>query len=416
MKKPTVRELEQKIADLEKELTRYSRLEQRLVEKGKEWQELLKSAPDIILMTDRDGKILYLNRAVSGYSVKEAIGKSVYEYIPPEHHSLVKELMEQVFKTGNAVTSEFRGAGPDGSVSWYSTRIGPIKRVGKVVAVAQVSTDITGQKLAENARRQSEERVKALLNASTESAFLADTDLNVLAANEIGARRLGRTIEEIIGKNGADILPADVFKRRRKEALKVIRTGRPARIQDEREGRVMDTSIYPVFNERGKVAQLAVFARDITDQRRAEDALQEGRRELEEVNSALRFLLRQREEDQTEFEERVMLNVKELVVPYVEKLRKQGLDSKSMTYLNILESNLTDIISPFAHTLSSQYSSLTPTEIQTAQLIKEGRTSKEIAELLNVSTRTIESHRQNIRVKMGLHTKKANLRSYLLSM
>jgi DNA-binding CsgD family transcriptional regulator len=178
----------------------------------------------------------------------------------------------------------------------------------------------------------------------------------------------------------------------------------------------MDTCVYPVFDERGKVIQFAIYSRDITDQRRAEEALQEGRKELEEVNRALRFLLRQREEDQTEFEERVMLNVKELVVPYIEKLKKRGLGSIQEAYLNILESNLNDIISPFAHTLASEYSSLTPTEIQTAQLIKEGRTSKEIAEILNVSTRTIESHRQNIRVKMGLHTKKANLRSYLMSM
>jgi DNA-binding CsgD family transcriptional regulator/PAS domain-containing protein len=228
--------------------------------------------------------------------------------------------------------------------------------------------------------------------------------------------RLGRTVEEMVGSNIDDLLPADVAKHRKKECRRVIRTGQPVRFEDEREGRMMDTTVYPVFDERGKVIQFAIYSRDITDQRRAEEALQEGKRELEEVNRALRFLLRQRGEDQTEFEERVMLNVKELVVPYVEKLKKHGLGSKQEAYLNILESNLNDIISPFAHTLSSKYSSLTPTEIQTAQLIKEGRTSKEIADLLNVSTRTIESHRQNIRVKMGLHTKKANLRSYLLAM
>ena len=416
MKNPNVKDLKQKIADLEKEVIRCSRAVGRLQEKDKDLEALLESAPDIILMTDRDGKILYINRAVSGYSVKEATGKSAYEYIPPEHQSFVKELIKQVFKTGSPAGSEFRGAGPDGSVSWYSTRIGPIKRKGKVVAVAQVSTDITERKLAEAACKEFEEREHALLNASSESAFLGDTDFNILAANEIGAKRLGRTVEEIVGKNVADILPPDVFKRIKREAKKVFRTCQPLRAQDEREGRMMDTTMYPILNEHGNVIQLAVYSRDITDQRRAEEALHEGKRELEEVNSALRFLLRQREEDQTGFEERVMLNVKELVVPYVEKLRKHGLDSKSMAYLNILESNLNDIVSPFAHTLSSQYSSLTPTEIQTAQLIREGRTSKEIAELLNVSTRTIESHRQNIRVKMGLHTKKANLRSYLLSM
>lgn len=416
MKKPTVKELGQKIVELEKEVIRRSRAEQKLIEKDKEWRELLKSAPDIILMADRDGKILYINRAVSGHSVKGATGKSVYEYIPPEHHGLVKESVGQVFKTGSALTSEFRGAGPNGSVSWYSARIGPIKRRGKVVAVTLVSTDITDQKQAEEGYRESQEREHALLHASSETAFLMDKDGTILAMNETAAQRFGKTAAEVVGKYGYGLLPPDVAKLRKKQVNKVIRSGRPVRFQDTRAERIMDTTIYPILNEKGKVVQLAIYGRDITDQRRAEEGLREGKRELEEVNSALRFLLKQREEDQAEFEERVMLNVKELVVPYVEKLKKHGLDSKQMAYLNILESNLNDIISPFAHSLSSQYSSLTPTEIQTAQLIKEGRTSKEIAEILNVSTRTIESHRQNIRVKMGLHTKKANLRSYLLSM
>ncbi len=415
-KKPTVKELEEKVVELEREVVRCKRAEERLREKDKEWRALVKSAPDIILMVDREGKILYINRAVSGFTVKEATGKSVYKYIPAEHRDLTRKAIKRVFSTGDTVSFELRAAGPNGSLSWYSTRLGPIKRGSKVVSVTQVSTDITEQKLAEAAGKQSEERVKALLNASTESAFLGDKDWAVLAVNETGAQRLGKTVEEIIGAKIDDLFPPDMAKRRKKEANRVFRSGQPVRFQDECEGRVMDTTIYPIFNERGKVVQFGIYSNDITDQRRAEEALEEGKREVEEVNSALRFLLKQRGDDQTEFEERIMLNVKELVVPYVGKLKKHGLDPKQIVYLNILESNLNDIVSPFAHTLSSQYSSLTPTEIQTAQLIKEGRTSKEIAELLNVSARTIESHRQNIRVKMGLHTKKANLRSCLLSM
>jgi PAS domain S-box-containing protein len=416
MKKPTLRELEQRIAELEKEVIRSSRVQERLAEKDKEWRSLLKSVPDIILMVDRGGKILYINRTVPGYTVKGATGKPVYDYIPPEYQKLTEEAIEEVFTTGKTLTFEIRASGPKGVLSWYATRLGPIRRGREVIAVAQVSTDITERKLAEAAKRESDERERALLNASTESAFLASKDLTVLAVNEIGARRLGLTVEEVVGTHIDDLFTPDVAKRRKREGKRVIRSGQPVRFQDEREGSIMNTTIYPIFNEQRKVIQLSIYSRDVTDQRRAEEALQEGKRELEEVNSALRFLLKQREEDQGEFEERVMLNVKELVVPYVEKLKKHGLDSKQMAYLNILESNLNDVISPFAHTLSSQYSSLTPTEIQTAQLIKEGRTSKEIAELLNVSTRTIESHRQNIRVKMGLHTKKTNLRTYLLSM
>lgn len=147
-----------------------------------------------------------------------------------------------------------------------------------------------------------------------------------------------------------------------------------------------------------------------------EAALEAKTKELEEVNSALTVLLKQRDQDKTELEEKVILNVKELVVPYVEKLKNVRLDNRQKTYLGILESNLNNIVSPFAHKLCSKYTCLTPTEIKTAHLVKDGRTTKEIAELLNSSIRTIESHRLSIRAKMGLKNKGTNLRSYLLSM
>jgi DNA-binding NarL/FixJ family response regulator len=87
-----------------------------------------------------------------------------------------------------------------------------------------------------------------------------------------------------------------------------------------------------------------------------------------------------------------------------------------MTYLRILEANLNNIVSPFVHKLFSKYSALTPKEIQVAQLIREGKNTREMAELLSSSKRTIESHRQSIRNKLGIKDTKANLRSYLFSM
>ncbi len=137
--------------------------------------------------------------------------------------------------------------------------------------------------------------------------------------------------------------------------------------------------------------------------------------ELEEVNTALRVLLKQKNEDKTELEKKVLVNVKELVVPYAKKLKESGLDAKQKAYLSILESNLNDIISPFVYKWSSKYLGLTPTETQVANLVKHGRTTKEIAGIMNLSRKTVEFHRDNIRKKIGIKNKKANLRIYLQS-
>ena len=128
------------------------------------------------------------------------------------------------------------------------------------------------------------------------------------------------------------------------------------------------------------------------------------------------MLLKRGEQDKKELEEKVLSNIKELALPYLEKLKAGPLDDKQATYVQLLESSLGDIISPFLQKLSSQYLNLTPTEIQVANLVREGKSTKEISELLTISKRAVEFHRNNIRDKLGLKKEKTNLRSYLLSL
>ncbi len=176
--------------------------------------------------------------------------------------------------------------------------------------------------------------------------------------------------------------------------------------------------------DRGKgKTRILVSETDVTERRRAEEALQKSERELqiksnnlEEANTALKVLLRQRDEDRKTLENTVLANVRELVSPYIEKLRACNLSDAQETYLSMAESGLSDIVSPFLQKMASANSHFSPTEVQVANLIKSGKTSKQIAKLMNVCTGTISTHRNNIRKKLGLSKKSINLQTYLLSM
>ena len=136
---------------------------------------------------------------------------------------------------------------------------------------------------------------------------------------------------------------------------------------------------------------------------------------LKEANIALQVLLDKRYEDKKEMEENVLTNVTEMMIPYFEKIRKTKLNVQQQTILSILESYLNEIASPFTRKISQTYLNLTPTEIEVANLIRHGRNSKEIADIMCLSTRTIYNHRKSIRKKLGIENKEINLRSYLLS-
>ena len=161
---------------------------------------------------------------------------------------------------------------------------------------------------------------------------------------------------------------------------------------------------------------------EITDLKLTEEALRSSQEELleqkqslEETNIAMKVLLKQREEDKLELEKKVLSNVKDLVLPYVDKLKNTRLKAKDRTLVEIIDTHLQDIISPLLQRFSNAKILLTPQEMQVASLVKDGKTSKEIADVLNVSETTVNFHRKNLRVKFGLTNKRTNLRSYLMS-
>ena len=169
--------------------------------------------------------------------------------------------------------------------------------------------------------------------------------------------------------------------------------------------------------------RVVVSHEDITALKLAEESLKTREQELkdqkqnlEETNIALKVLLQQRETDKLELEQKFLTNIKQLIFPYLDKLKHARIKPRERTFVEIIDTHLNDIISPLLQRLSAANIFLTPQEMQVATLVKDGKTSKEIADILSVSETTIHFHRKNLRTKFGLTNKQTNLRAYLLSL
>jgi DNA-binding CsgD family transcriptional regulator len=136
---------------------------------------------------------------------------------------------------------------------------------------------------------------------------------------------------------------------------------------------------------------------------------------LEESNIALKVLLEHHVQNIRNSEKNILENIKMLVFPYLEKLKNSTLDENNNTLLDIIETNLSEIIKPFAIKLTDKSINFSPAEVRVAKMVKEGRTAKEIADILYISTNTVKEHNSQIRKKLGIKRKKINLRTYLQS-
>jgi PAS domain S-box-containing protein len=330
---------------------------------------------------------------------------------------------------------------------------------------ADVRRELAERKRTEETLRGSQERYRLLLESSPDPIVVYTMEGKATYVNPAFEQTFGFSSKDVFGKS-IDFVPQENWPETR-EAIENMLSGKKIHLFETRRltkaGRVLDVQISSTLyhDQDGKPVGNIVILRDVSAQKKAEKVLKEYQDHLEElveertaelaktnkqleqeieerkraeeslrkrevelkaqslhlaeVNTALKVLLKQREEDKKELGENVLLNVKELITPYVARLKKSRLNTNQKTLVDIMESNLENIISPFISKLSSRYFNLTPMEIKVANLVKEGKTNKEIAELLCLSKNTILFHRYNIRSKLRLKNKKINLQSHLLS-
>jgi PAS domain S-box-containing protein len=412
---------------------------EKMLQESEEKYRSLASSIDLMYLVDKDCRYLFMNEGLLsrlGIALGDLEGKSYDDFHSEEDAREFTEIISRIFKIGQAVQHEHKSERDD---KYFLRSLSPVKdSEGRTIAVTVVSKDITKRKRAEEALRESERRLSDIIDFLPDATLAINRKGKVIAWNRAIEEMTGVKASDIVGKGDFEyalpfygvrrpilidlVLKPDkkiersyysVFKK--EEDHLIVETWAPA-LKEKRA--FLWAKASPLYDSKGRIVGAIESIRDITERKQAEEMLEKREieleaktNELEDLNAALRVLLKQREEDRNELEQKVLSNVKLLILPYIDKL-KSRVDLKGSSYVNVLESNLREIVSPFAQKLSVKYLNLTNREVQIANLIKEEKTTKEIAALLNVSESAVNVYRYHIRRKLSL-TKKHNLRSYL---
>lgn len=227
---------------------------------------------------------------------------------------------------------------------------------------------------------------------------------------------------ELLGRNIIETLIPPEDREAQRKIIEEIRLGRKPRKGLRRRAMRKNGAVIPIeihclpVLAGNTVVGFRGLSRDLRAIQELELHLEHKTRELTEVNNALRLLLHQGTEAWAEHERRIHDNLQRLVLPYLEKIQERCKDQELELYLRVALANLERITSIFSLTLSARLGGLTPRELEVAELIRQGRSTKQIAAILDLSSRTVEFYRDKLRVKLGIKSKKTNLRSYLSSL
>jgi PAS domain S-box-containing protein len=342
---------------------------------------------------------------------------------------------------------------------WYYVVSSPLYNPDGTVSKQSLMFNITDKKKKEDERR----KFKFICDNSNDSLVILDREARFLYVNKNLCETLGYSENELLKKRFPDVHP-NWDKEKYHNLFDIVQNEKVVPFEilcNKKDGYTIPIEVSATgYQTDGKPYGFAVL-RDITERKKIEEALLKGQdilevrinertselvktnkelleeisnrkkieedlsrtekklrihaKELVEGNIALKVLLRQRENDKKELEDNILSNIKQLILPYLAKLKKNRPLSDEFAYLNIIESNLKEIISPFSQKLSSMYLGLTPKEIQIADLIKDGKQDKDIMEILKISFDTVKSHRKNIRKKLGIYGQRINMRTKLLS-
>lgn len=413
-------DLEHKIRALEEDLIKQTRLNESLIESQNIQNTILEKSL-VGYYVSLGGRFFAMNPiaiSYTGYPADELIGRNSDLLIHPEDKEKVKGNARAMLCGMRISPYEFRIVTKQDEIRWVMEAIAPILFNGKP-AILGNAMDITQRKIVEQKLMESEILYRTIFETTGTSTAIMEEDKTITLVNSEFEKMTGYRKEDCEGRmrwteliDKKDLPQMEEYHRlRRVDPQAVPKTYEYHMIDSQGRIRSVLTTVSIIPGTKKNVSSVM----DVTELKEVEKELIGKSENLAELNTALKVLLKQREDDKRELETTLLSNVKELVLPYIEKIRQSGMDKRHMVYVDLLESNLENILSPFSRMLSAKYMHLTPKEIQVANFIKDGKSSKDIAGLLNVSSSAVDVYRYRIRSKLGLNNKKVNLRSYLTS-
>ncbi len=444
-----------------RDITERKHAEEALRESEERYRRIAENMSDMVSDVDAEGLFRYISpshQRILGYRPEDLLGTAAFDKFHPDDKDRVSSVYMEGVITKTDSEAEYRYRHADGHYVWLrSSGHIILDGAGKYLGSIINSSDITERKRMEDVLKESEKKYRAILENASDAILLADERGNLIEANRMAEKLWGYTREELLEMNYTQLHPMMELDRTIAAFKKIVKHGKgslqngvilrkdgtaapvditataieyngekgiQASFRDISGHKQIEDTLEHLIQERTDELSESnkQLTEEIAERKEAEAALRKKTKELQlhshklqELNATLKVLLQQREEDKTELEEKVLSNVKHLLFPQLEALREQRLDAKSKMHLDILEGNLKNIVSSFSHRLSSKYTDLTPTEIRVANLIREGKTTKEISKFLGSSDSAINIHRFHIRRKLGLIRKNINLQSHLSS-
>ena len=172
------------------------------------WHSLADAIPDMLLLVDRRGEVLYINRTPPGVAVGQLLGRSALDYVPKESRTELEDSLRQIFATGSSRWREQRVIHPDGTERWYATHTGPVRFEDEVSAAIIIARDITDSKRGQFALAESEARFRTLVEYAPEAIVVFDVDRCAFTeANQNACTLFGLSRENLLETNPIALSP-----------------------------------------------------------------------------------------------------------------------------------------------------------------------------------------------------------------
>jgi len=382
--KPSYEDLEQQVKELKKKNIALQNKNAAVKELAAKYSTIIESIPVSIVELDKNGIIINVNDYHITTTDKNMDTKEAYEnYNILKHPGIVAAGIQDNYKRllkGETINlkSIYIPKTRAGAFGFFNIKGAPLFKDNEVIGAMVIHEDINKRKQAEEALRNSEKRLNSILDSTTAIIYIKDKEGRFTFINREFERYFNVSKEGFIGKTDYDLMPKELADRYKENDQKVIKLGEPMEIEESallKNGKHTAISIkVPLYDDDGSIYGVCGISTDISARKQAEEALEksyetlektvkERTAELEDMNAALKVLLKKRDDDKKEIEGKIFSNYKSLISPFIQKLKNSLTKKEQQNLMNIVESNLKEFLEPFSQKLSDPMVNLTPTEI-----------------------------------------------------